>query len=239
MSTTLLKESATGARLGRRAGLGAAAGLAALLVAFGAGPAFAAPDNGHVDVVFAGLNSTDDQLTLGSNDEEAEVYYDATGAAAVTWSGAQSDGSGGYVIDEEAATGFLWAGFAGAGDEAPEGVNPLLNVLAPWEDYDEGNDTWGTEGDTVTLTLVSVTGAGTAGLTFSSNPNLEVGGTGTVLDPYTYTFKVQEGDEAYHVHPTWHFSDAGDYYFTFVASTSASGVANSAPLTYHFKVPSL
>lgn len=216
---------------------GAFASVAALAIA--AAPAYADTptvlDAGHVDVVHVALSDDLGSLVLGTNDEAGEssgvtgpAYYPGTAVDAgdVIYSVTQAGTTPGTCVipqSELAATG-LWGGFAAAGTEDPDPEAIGLYAL----DIDP-SDTVTVSFDTVTGSDVTINFGGQSGVT----PGTALTGSGS------FTFALDEDDEAYHLHPTWTFPGDGSYVIEFSATTTINdggAVAGSGTVAYHFDV---
>jgi len=217
---------------------GLRAGFAALVVAMTVGLLASAPahavtslETGHVDIVYADINDAGTKLSLGTSDEGNENWYQ--GASEVSelefvvpkaaW-GVKTVGVATLLQDQEEAKEVpeLEAGFAGSGDEDPNGDDGLRDWLTPGK-------------DNVILELTNVTTP--AGGAFSIVRN----GTTTWFDSKgdKTNFGISKsGEEGFHLHSDWNFTKAGKYGLTFKASTNKAGVAASEEVTYTFDVKS-
>ena len=232
MTTTLFSHRRVA---GGIAGIAAAGALAFA----GAGAANAATshhfDAEHVDMGYVSLNDDGSALVLGTNSDPTGTYY-AAGEVNAVPSGdpcganptyvdpdadflvtAAAKAGGEWVLPDQQVVGKLFPGFAGAGEEIPDGTTSLLDALTPGLDKVD-----------VTLDCQAFvgTGNGTATIEFSS--------AGTTQTGDTYSFDVADLDEAFHQHPKWTFDAAGTYYLTFHASVEDStlGIADSNQVTY-------
>ncbi|WP_309107412.1 TIGR03769 domain-containing protein [Arthrobacter sp.] len=200
-----------------------AAGVAALVLAFGVPAASAATyhvSQGHADIARASINPTANKLILGLNHEYTGAYYTAAQVAAsptkepvVDVVVTQREGSSWVIKANDSNPSQLLAGFALSGSEAPEGIG-AEGVLV--------------NGDRIAYSVVPASGnPGSVSVVFDSTQNVVSSGT-------THTARVADvtAPEALHVHPKWTFSAAGTYYVTIKASNVEGKVAASDPLTY-------
>lgn len=201
----------------------AAAGVAALVLAFGVPAANAASyhvSEGHADIARVSIDPAAKKLVLGLNHEYAGAYYTAAQVAAsptkepvVDVVVTQREGSSWVIKANDSNPSQLLAGFALSGSEAPEGA---------------GAGGYLVNGDRIAFNVVPESGnPGSVSLAFDSTQKVVSSGT-----THTATVADVTASEAFHVHPKWTFSAAGTYYVTIKASNVEGKVAASEPLTY-------
>jgi len=232
----------------------AVAGAVALSLSLGVGAAQAGTAGtlsaGHVDTGFVALQTGSYKLTLGSNVDDNPSYADAYYTRGqVNATAAHNTPAYDFEVNSGAKHGSVWviqdnlpdadaddaifAGFAGAAEDKSQGSTRVARSLF-------AGGKIGADDHLIYKVNVDSGSAGTVGLDFSTAQanGEDVTSTGSSGAGYTVTFGLGNADdeEAFHVHPKWTFSAAGDYWIKVVASTDASGVTQSDPTYYHFHV---